>query len=394
MVKHVLYLSYDGMTDPLGQSQVLPYIIGLTKAGYTFHLISFEKPERYAENRVTIEAICAENNIEWYPLKYTKRPPLLSTVWDVMKMQRLAKRLHRKHGLSLIHCRSYLSALIGLGLKNKFSIPFLFDMRGFWADERVDGGLWNLQNPIYKVVYKYFKKKEKLFLLHADCSVSLTHAGKKDILNREGFTHLDQKIVVIPCCADLKLFKPVERDSQIFNLGYLGSLGTWYLLKEMLMVYKAILKVIPDAKFHFLTKDNPEIIYKQAKELDISTENILIEESERKDIPFKTRNWNYSVFFILPCFSKLSSSPTKQGELMGMGIPIICNSGVGDVDTIVERFSSGIAIDIESKFAIDSFLSKTYDREKIIHGAHEYFSLKKGVENYIGIYQQLITVHK
>ena len=42
--KNILYLSYDGMTDPLGQSQVLPYLIGLTKEGFTFHIISFEKP--------------------------------------------------------------------------------------------------------------------------------------------------------------------------------------------------------------------------------------------------------------------------------------------------------------------------------------------------------------
>ena len=159
-MKHVLYLSYDGMTDPLGQSQVLPYIIGLTKAGYSFHLVSFEKPDRFKENRSTIDVICRENNIDWHPLKYTKRPPLLSTVWDVVKMRRVAMQLHKKYGLSLIHCRSYISALIGLSFKRKKGVPFLFDMRGFWADERVDGGLWNLDNPIYKWVYNFFKKKD------------------------------------------------------------------------------------------------------------------------------------------------------------------------------------------------------------------------------------------
>jgi len=28
MNKRVLYLSYDGLTDPLGQSQILPYVKG------------------------------------------------------------------------------------------------------------------------------------------------------------------------------------------------------------------------------------------------------------------------------------------------------------------------------------------------------------------------------
>ena len=38
-----LYLSYDGISDPLGQSQVLPYLKGLARLGHKIHLISFEK---------------------------------------------------------------------------------------------------------------------------------------------------------------------------------------------------------------------------------------------------------------------------------------------------------------------------------------------------------------
>jgi len=39
----VLYLSYDGMTDSLGKSQVLPYLVGLSTKGFRITLISFEK---------------------------------------------------------------------------------------------------------------------------------------------------------------------------------------------------------------------------------------------------------------------------------------------------------------------------------------------------------------
>ena len=37
-----LYLSYDGLTDPLGQSQVLPYIMGLGDKGFRFAIITFK----------------------------------------------------------------------------------------------------------------------------------------------------------------------------------------------------------------------------------------------------------------------------------------------------------------------------------------------------------------
>jgi len=389
MAKNVLYLSYDGMTDPLGQSQVLPYIIGLSKKGYSFHLISFEKPDRFKAHRDKIDSICEINGISWHPLIYTKHPPLFSTMWDVNRMKRKAFRLHKEHKFILVHCRSYLSALVGLSLKKRYKVRFLFDMRGFWADERVDGKLWNLKNPLYKWVYNYFKNKERSFLLEANHSVSLTYAGKNDILGRQGFGHLEDKISVIPCCADLGLFKPFERDSEEFTLGYLGSLGTWYMLKEMLMVYAEIQKIIPNTKFHFLTKDDASLVYTLAKELGINDNNIQIEESDRDQIPYNTRNWNYSIFFILPCYSKISSSPTKQGELMGMGIPIICNSGVGDVDEIVESYNSGYVVKDLNSINAEHILSRTFVKKDMTVGAHDYFSLEKGIESYQKIYSEL-----
>ena len=48
--KHILFVSYDGMTDSLGQSQVLPYIREISKKDYRYTLISFEK-EAYANEK-------------------------------------------------------------------------------------------------------------------------------------------------------------------------------------------------------------------------------------------------------------------------------------------------------------------------------------------------------
>src|SRR5436190_549502 len=99
-----LYLSYDGMCDPLGGSQVLPYLIGLAKLGHRISLISFEKPERSADERTAIAQICTKTGISWHPLAYHKRPPLLSSMYDVRRMQRLAARLHRRQPFDLVHC--------------------------------------------------------------------------------------------------------------------------------------------------------------------------------------------------------------------------------------------------------------------------------------------------
>ena len=160
----VLYLSYDGMTDPLGQSQVLPYLTGLAAKGVSITLISCEKPERFDTGKKIIEDICAKSNITWLPMPYTKRPPVLSTVKDVRRMRSLAVRQHTLAPFDIVHCRSYIAALTGAYLKRRFGVKFLFDMRGFWADERVDGKVWSLTNPLFKRVYGFFKRKEKMFL--------------------------------------------------------------------------------------------------------------------------------------------------------------------------------------------------------------------------------------
>ncbi len=159
------------MTDPLGRSQVLPYLIGLSKLGLKFHLISFEKREAYSKHADTVRSLTQSNGIHWYPLTYTRTPPVISTIWDKLRMERLASKIIRKHKVKAVHCRSYISGLVGMKLQRSFGIRFIFDIRGFWADERVEGGLWNLANPIYNTVYKFFKNQEKSMFAAADVIV-------------------------------------------------------------------------------------------------------------------------------------------------------------------------------------------------------------------------------
>ena len=54
-------------------------------------------------------------------------------------------------------------------------------MRGFWADERVDGKIWKKEKFPFNKIYNYFKKKELQFFSEADHTVSLTFNGKNEI---------------------------------------------------------------------------------------------------------------------------------------------------------------------------------------------------------------------
>jgi glycosyltransferase involved in cell wall biosynthesis len=353
----VLYLSYDGLTDSLGQSQVLPYIVGLSKLGYSFTIVSCEKPHNYILQKEVVQQICTTNNINWHPIPYTAKPKVLSTVYDVWHLYSTVQKLHKRYQFKLIHCRSYITALIGLWCKSKYNIPFVFDMRGFWADERVDGGIWNLGNPIFKVVYNYFKKKEKEFLLKSNAIVSLTHAAKQEMLTWQLGISAD-KINVIPCCVDLQLFTPHKIQANVLHnfrtqlgiaasdnvLGYLGGIDTWYMLPEMLQFFTAYQQRFVGSKFLFITHHSRSLIDEALKATSINPNDVFTIKGNRADIPHLISLCKAQLFFIKPAYSKMSSSPTKQAEIMAMGIPVFCNTKVGDTASIVTKYKSGIVL--------------------------------------------------
>lgn len=405
MSKHILFLSYDGLTDPLGSSQVLPYILGLEERGYRYTIISFEKPERFAEGEETIKGILANKNIRWIPLPYHKTPPVISTLWDVISLKKQMEKLHKNDPFDLMHCRSYITSLAGLSFKKKYGIPFVFDMRAFYPDERADAGLWPKNHPLFGAVYRYFKKKESEFLKHADHTIVLTHAGAKIMqagkLTGEPYTG---NLSVIPCCADMEHFNVEKIDADkkqafrnklnitddTFVLGYSGSVGTWYMLPEMLSFFKTLLKKKEESLFLILSRDNPQEIISEAKKVGVPENKIHIMPVSRADMPTWLSVFNYSIFFILPTFSKQASSPTKQGELMGVGVPVICNANVGDTEEIVEKTSGGIVIkamdEIDFEKAANQCLSAIADKTQIRELGISYYGLKDGLDKYNSVY--------
>lgn len=403
----ILYLSYDGLTDPLGQSQIIPYLAGLSKLGYEIDIISFEKPDRWEKEGPVISKLCSDFGLNFYPQRYRKWPPVISTLLDIRKMKRKASDLQSASSYQIVHCRSYIPAITGAWMKRRFGVKFLFDMRGFYADERIDGGIWPQSNPLYRTIYRYFKRLERKLLGSADHIISLTHSARSEILNWKIFGDED-KVSVIPCCVDLEHFNPEKTDPEATSqlrielnlqhsnpiVGYVGSTGTWYLLNDMLRYLKKLRKKYPEAVMVFLTLDEPQRIYDRADEAGLPQNAIRITPVERKLLPQYFSLFDWSVFFIQPVFSKKASSPTKHGELMSMGIPVVCNAGVGDTDSIVQDYKGGYCVaqtsDSELELAVEASPQLLDpDRESIILGAKQYFSLDKGIAKLDRIYAEL-----
>lgn len=406
-MKHILFISYDGMTDPLGQSQVIPYLKGLTTYGYRFTILSCEKKEPYQKNKHLITESLKFLPIEWVPIKYHKNPPVLSAVYDLHMLKKKAALLHNTDPFDMVHTRAGTPALVGQWMKRKFGIKFLNDIRDFFADSRVDSGSWNKKNLLYNMVYQYFKKKEEEQLTENDGVVCLTHAAES-IIKQNMHLKSGTPVEVIPCSVDTELFNP-ERVNESYRrelknklgiheddfiVSYLGSVGGWYLTDEMMRFFKLLISRVSNARFLFITPHGHDEIFKHARKFDISPEKIIVRHANRDEVPVYLSLSHYSLFFIKPCFSKQASSPTKHGEIMAMGIPVISNAGVGDIQEIVNQSQSGIVLDNldDSNWekAINHLSSKIFNKEKIRRAAIEFYDLNKAVRKYRDVYRLII----
>lgn len=407
-MKRVLYLSYDGLTDPLGQSQILPYIVGLEEEGFSFTIISFEKQDRLRSDGKVVEDILKGKNIRWIPFKYSKTPPVAGTLYDLLKMKQKAFEVHEETPFSIIHCRSYLSALIGYQIQKKYGIKFIFDMRGFWADERVEGKIWSLKNPLYRFIYRFFKKQEIGLLKNANHTVALTYKAKEIILGWREMKDQPVSISVIPCCVDMAHFDPekvvlqekqrikeklgIKKEDKV--LTYLGSLGTWYMMDEMLRFFKELEEGNKSYKFLVITKDETRNLVRKACEMKIPLDKIILTSSGREELPAMLSVSHLAISFIRPSFSKQGSSPTKLGELLSMGIPVVCNLGVGDVDFFYKNDLPFLLYDLKKPFTFDEVKAINQKKKKLRDIVGTRCSLEVGCDRYSFLYHKLLKNNK
>jgi hypothetical protein len=136
----ILYITYDGVMEPVGSSQVLAYLKRLSEHGMRFILISFEKGPCFNDTagRRDLKATLQKHGIEWHALRFHKRARIIATVYDILRGAGKGIALARKHTVEIVHARSYVAGIMAQAVSALTKVPFVFDMRGFWADERVD----------------------------------------------------------------------------------------------------------------------------------------------------------------------------------------------------------------------------------------------------------------
>lgn len=391
----VLYVSYDGMAEPLGQSQVIAYLERLADEN-EIHIVSFEKPADLDDpaRMASVRDRLSKAAIGWTPMRYHTRPSAPATAYDILRGQAVVLALARRLRADIVHVRSYVPALMALPARRILGAKLLFDIRGFWPDERVDGGLWKKDGGLYRTA----KRLERNFFRAADHVVTLTQASVPVINDFGYWDGAAPAITVIPTCANLDLFAPAPnpRPEGPFTVGYVGSFGTWYLLDDTLRLFGAIRAEKPDARMLIVNRHEHDAIRAAAARVGIDATVIEIAGTSHGDVPERIHRMHCASALIRPCFSKISSAPTKLAEYLGCGVPCVGNTGVGDMDMILNGRRVGVAIqsfDGEAlRKAARSIVAMTREPDVAVrcrNAALDLFSLNSGVEAYRTIYQEL-----
>lgn len=387
------------------QTQVIPYLKEILKDGVEMSLLTFEPDFKTTWTKTQIEdeqKKLAHAGITWHVMPYHKSPSVPATFYDVLNGTRIVRRLLARENYNILHCRVHLPTLMAVVARklshNKPKI--LFDVRGFFPEEYTDAGVWPDGGWLYRMV----KHVESWLFNEADAFVVLTEKAKIIISDK-----LDGKpIEVIPCCVDFnnrfrvsKTTSPIDIKSKLgigerFIITHVGALGGLYLTEEIVDFLDAARSVRPDTFALFLTQTDSANVIKLLKEKGFTERDFFVAKVASDEIPSYLNAANIGLSFVRASYSTQSRSPTKIPEYLAAGLPLVANSGVGDVDRLIIDESVGILIDKFDRERYIDALKKVLEmgdiKERCKETARRCFDLETvGGERYRRLYKKILA---
>ncbi|MCP9910753.1 glycosyltransferase [Cyanobium sp. BA20m-p-22] len=396
-MKQVLYLTRNGLLEPLGQSQIFPYIRGLSR-DYKITLISFEKPADVAAHSLLHRARerCGELGLRWIPLRFRLKPRPWAPALAVPQLALVALwQWRRRPRPQLVHARSYVPAAIALLLYRLTGVPFIFDMRALWPEELITAGHLRRGSLLHRALLAL----ERRCLQEASAVVSLTHAAVGYLQGRYPRELAGQRIAVIPTCADLQRFQLAEpAPGAPLVIGCIGTvLSGWFLIAWLRAFFEAISRADPTARFELISRDAPAAILAALHPAPSWADRLLIQSAAPAEMPSIVKQHTASVMFFTGGLSKLGSSPTRMAEVLSCGRPVVANPGVGDVEQVIRQHRVGVMASGSSAEQMDACFAELLEllqhpdlANRCRRTAEALFSLESGTTSYRDLYASIL----
>lgn len=394
----VLYLTRNGLLEPLGQSQIWPYLRGLSR-DHRITLISFEKPGDRCDPAAIqrMHNQCLSHGIRWIPLQFRSKPRPWAPALAVPQLALVAFwQWRRQERPQLVHARSYVPAAIALLLHRLTGVPFIFDMRALWPEELITAG----HLPRSSMMHRALLWLERRCLEEASSVVSLTQAAVGYLKEKYPRELALQRFCVIPTCADLQRFQPIEpARGDTLVIGCIGTmLSGWFLIDWLRAFLEAFARVGPQARFELISREPPAAILQALRPDPSWAGSVFIASATPEQMPEIVRKHDASVMFFTSGLSKLGSSPTRMAEVLGCGRPVVANVGVGDIEPIVSKHRVGVLARNQERDEMESCVMKLLAlmqdpdlNNRCRRTAEQLFSLDHGTNAYDQLYKEILA---
>jgi glycosyltransferase involved in cell wall biosynthesis len=395
-VDKVLYLTRNGLLEPLGHSQVLSYLRGLSR-DWQIILITREKEEDWADGSSVAAATaeCEVLGIDWRPGRFRSRRHVVGAIFDSFLMAWQSLTAVRRDGVKLIHARAYIPAVIAWFVWRLTKIPFIFDMRALWPEELITARRLRRGSLIHKAI----AWAERACLRDAAAVVSLTYSAADYLRDRDPVL-ARQMFSVIPTCADLERFSPrLHHKPPPVIHGCIGTvLSGWFRVDWLGCWFAGVANLDPGAQFEIITRDDPAAVRVAVDPSGLLGERLSIRTRRITDMPETIRAHDLSVMFFTGGLSKIGSAPTRMAEVLGSGLPIVANDGVGDVARILREYQVGVLLESaepeEVGRAIRNIQNLLLDPDLPMRcraAAEAVFSLDTGTQAYHSLYRRILS---
>jgi glycosyltransferase involved in cell wall biosynthesis len=394
----VLYLTHYSIMEPLGQSQILPYLIGLAGHGYSLEILSFEKPVLLEER----ERVRAQNQIlrgygiDWFPRSYHRGASLHDLILDILKVSAEVNTRCRCNRIDLIHCRVHVPFLMAWYASAIQRKPILFDFRGFLAEEYVDAGLWEPNG----VKYRLTKLLERKMAAWCSAMVVLTHPAREYIM--KSYEIPGEKLFVVPCCVDLQRFRlkdpvPPRAPGRPLNVVYSGSTEGRYDIQAMLSFFSRLRAVRPESRLTVLSTGDTNKIQALVEAASLPGNAVSIRSLPHYQVPEFLSRQDIGLLFLRGNLALIASSPTKMGEYLACGLTVVAEQGLGGLERILVEEGVGCLVGSDQPASWDEAICEAIrlcdqpdSRVRSVKTAAKYYSLEQGVETYAQAYEYAV----
>lgn len=317
-MKKIIFFSYDGISDPLGQSQIIPYIEFLSKNDYKFSIISYEK----TSHEVSLKDINIDIflKLKFYRGRFGKLINLFNGVVAI-------RRVIKKYNPDLIHLRGFIPALIFFFSQKK--IKYLYDFRSFAVGEHVDTN--NLKKN--SLLHILFKKIDQSLIKKSSGIVVLEKFAKSLLFKTYNVPNIP--IEVIRTCTDTSKYlikhnyKYNQKEVKFVSL---GGARLPYRSDLILEIVKTLNKRGFNCSIDFINKSDQQVIKNYANKISFPTNKLNIYEMNHSKVKLHLNKFDFGFIFYETSIWRSVCSPTKFGEFLSAGLPIISLEGIHVID--------------------------------------------------------------